>query len=170
MDNAFWRISEEPALQLRNNSIFMEHDSASDADVIACICSAVQGLRDESGTGLGLRYPELRIIDLRSFMGERFNENVIRVGLARAVRREDILPEKRESVQNLQQAVQQYFEDGDPKDPKYSVPEQEHHAVRLELLIAYARDVLLKPDAPFNEDVLSACQEYRDFIDYVLAT
>lgn len=55
--NAFWRSNPADSVGLTMNSLFLEHDGATDADIIAAVCASLQHLRTVGGRAKRSRLP-----------------------------------------------------------------------------------------------------------------
>jgi len=86
--DALWQRGD--ALRLTRNSIFLEHEGATQADVIAAVAAALQRMRISSGANrLETAYPHITVIDSDDYF-KTFNDVILQLAILRAAHRREL--------------------------------------------------------------------------------
>ncbi|MGH9800631.1 MAG: hypothetical protein ACRD82_09725, partial [Blastocatellia bacterium] len=136
-DNALWCVGDKP--RLTPNSIFLEHNNETEADVIVAVAAALQQMRNskDEKNKLETAYPHITVIDSEDYLGDTFSDNILRLAIIRVAKRSELERWRHVDEEHRRTVVRNYLT-GQDQDTK---PDE----VCFELAVAMLDHKLPKP-------------------------
>jgi len=118
INNAIWRDEIACHPKMTDNSIFYDENGSTDADIVTAASSAMQSLRKNGG--LGSFFPYVSVLDDLEYLGETYNDLIIKLALIRSCRINELVRWKDDDENKRIKAIENLFREGvvDERDVK----------------------------------------------------
>jgi hypothetical protein len=95
VDNAIWRPVGLEGVHLTQGSLFLDlnnHESATDADVVASVAAVLQHMRTARSEGQRLEatYPHVSVLGQAEYLSDKFNDDILRFAILRSAYRDEL--------------------------------------------------------------------------------
>lgn len=158
--DAIFSLSDEAPLNLTPNSILLP-SPATHADVFAAVASALQEMRTNPNNPdyLTFAFPERSVLCPEHYLGEHFNDSIIRAAVLRAARRAELeRPLALREKERQTRTVETLFNvEGDRSN------------LSLELLLAVAAKKLPRPVLTAEQHAQLAARGYGEAVSLLLS-
>ncbi len=136
-ENALWYPSNGAAPSMTQNSIFLDHERTTPADVLASVLSSIQHLRVVP-SGLHFGYPHLAILEPTDYIGATFTDVVLRLALMRGAHRRELQCWRDESEERRRSLVNELAQ-------RDSSKERDQEALLFQMVVEIALQKLPAP-------------------------
>jgi hypothetical protein len=144
IDEAIWRPQGVSALQLTQNSIFIDTDTgpATEADVVASVAAALQQMRimKSEDKRLEVTYPHVSVLDSENYFGMRFNDDLLRFAILRSAKAPELERWDGSAEENRSEKVHEFLQNHENRE-----------VFTLELAVARLARKVPQPDISADE-------------------